>query len=88
MGSNLCLYDSTHSEALNSASYFWNEPGFRKLGKRQTPSKKFYIGTFYRGKRSIITEEELWAAMVILRAYKRYRDRMDLAHSKMKWELY
>ncbi|CAG9333332.1 unnamed protein product [Blepharisma stoltei] len=76
MGAMLCASGRPDKEALNSAAYFWSNPSFKKLGKRQSPSKQYNIGVMYRGKRSILTEEELWAAKKIMRAYRNYKNRV------------
>jgi len=70
---NQCLSQSRTEEALNSASYFWSSPSIKKLGKRQSPPKSYYVGTMYRGKKSIMTEEELWAVRKIIKAFRNYK---------------
>jgi hypothetical protein len=61
------------SKAADSASYFWQKPEIGKIGKVLRPDRQYFVGTFYRGSKSIVTEEELQACLKIIRAYRRYK---------------
>lgn len=57
------------------ASLFWENPSIKRLSDCHSSNRRYNVGLMYRGKRSIITEEELWAARKIIRAYKSFKAR-------------
>lgn len=63
------------AKAAEASGYFWQNPRLESIGEVKRPNRQYNIGQFYRGGKSIITEEELKACEIIMKAYRKYRRR-------------
>ncbi|OMJ70763.1 hypothetical protein SteCoe_31184 [Stentor coeruleus] len=61
------------TSAAVASGQFWKDPAVKKIGKVNHLHIQYEVGNLYRGSKSIITEDELRACKVILRAYRKYR---------------
>lgn len=62
------------NKAADSATYFWQKPRLGKIGKVTRPDRRYFVGNFFRGSKSIVTEDELRACKVIIRAFRKYKE--------------
>lgn len=62
-------------KAAEASGYFWQKPRFSRIGEIKRPDHQYSVGQFYRGGKSIITEEELSACLIIIKAYRKYKQR-------------
>lgn len=63
------------AKAAEASGYFWQNPRINSIGEVKRPDHQYKVGQFYRGGKSIITEEELKACEIIMKAYKKYKNR-------------
>jgi len=68
-------------KAAEASGYFWQKPRFGQIGQIKRPDHQYSVGQFYRGGKSIITEKELHACQVIIKAYRKYKSKSKQDHN-------